>query len=69
MQTDTLLKIGNKTFQSRLIVGSGKYKDFQTTFDATIASEAEMITVAIRRVNLTNPVEAHPLRKSTGGNV
>ena len=61
MQTDTLLKIGNKTFQSRLIVGSGKYKDFQTTFDATIASEAEMITVAIRRVNITNPNEENLL--------
>lgn len=51
------LKIGNKTFKSRLIVGSGKYKDFQTTFDATIASESEMITVAVRRVNITNPDE------------
>lgn len=51
------LKIGNKIFKSRLIVGSGKYKDFQTTFDATIASESEMITVAVRRVNITNPDE------------
>jgi len=36
-------------------VGSGKYKDFQTTKDATEASEAEMITVAVRRVNITDP--------------
>lgn len=51
------LKIGNKEFRSRLIVGSGKYKDFQTTYDATVASEAEMITVAVRRTNITNPNE------------
>lgn len=52
-----ILTIGNKEFKSRLIVGSGKYKDFQTTYDATIASESEMITVAVRRVNITNPHE------------
>ena len=62
MQTlDSPLKIGDKTFKSRLIVGSGKYKDFQTTYDATIAAEAEMITVAIRRVNITNPNEENLL--------
>lgn len=58
---DNLLRIGKQTFQSRLIVGSGKYKDFQTTFDATKASEAEIITVAIRRVNITNPKEENLL--------
>lgn len=47
-----ILKIGNKTFQSRLIVGSGKYKDFTTTRQATLASGSEMITVAVRRVNI-----------------
>lgn len=47
-------QIGNKTFHSRLIVGSGKYKDFQQTREATIASGAEMITVAVRRVNITD---------------
>ena len=51
------LKIGKYEFKSRLIVGSGKYPDFQTTRDATLASEAEMITVAVRRVNITNPDE------------
>jgi len=54
MSEDTL-KVGSYTFKSRLIVGSGKYKDFQTTKDATEAAEAEMITVAIRRVNITDP--------------
>ena len=41
-------------FKSRLIVGSGKYKDFEQTRDATLAAEAEMITVAVRRVNITD---------------
>jgi len=52
-----ILKIGEYEFTSRLIVGSGKYPDFQTTKDATLASGAEMITVAVRRVNITNPDE------------
>ena len=50
-----ILKVGKYEFNSRLIVGSGKYADFQTTKDATIASGSELITVAIRRVNITNP--------------
>ncbi|WP_456450166.1 thiazole synthase [Hydrogenimonas sp.] len=52
-----ILKIGNYEFTSRLIVGSGKYPDFATTRDATLASGAEMITVAVRRVNITDPDE------------
>ncbi len=54
--TDTL-KIGKYEFASRLIVGSGKYPDFKTTRDATLASGSNMITVAVRRVNITNPDE------------
>lgn len=56
-----LLKIGSKTFESRLIVGSGKYKDFSTTKQATLASGAQVITVAVRRVNITNPNEENLL--------
>ncbi len=52
-----ILKIGKYEFNSRLIVGSGKYPDFATTRDATIASGSQMITVAVRRVNITNPDE------------
>jgi len=52
-----ILKIGKYEFTSRLIVGSGKYPDFQTTRDATLASGSEMITVAVRRVNITSPDE------------
>ncbi|MDQ6966036.1 MAG: thiazole synthase [Mariprofundaceae bacterium] len=54
MSTDTF-KVGTYTFTSRLIVGSGKYKDFAITQAATEAAHAEMITVAIRRVNITDP--------------
>lgn len=60
MNNDTLI-IGNQSFKSRLIVGSGKYPDFKTTYEATLASEAEMITVAVRRVNITNPNEENLL--------
>ena len=52
-----ILRIGKYEFTSRLIVGSGKYPDFQTTRDATLASGAELITVAVRRVNIMNPNE------------
>ncbi|MCX7738179.1 MAG: thiazole synthase [Hydrogenothermaceae bacterium] len=51
------LVIGGKKFTSRLIVGSGKYKDFQETKEATEASGAQMITVAVRRVNITDPTK------------
>ncbi len=56
-----ILKIGKYEFNSRLIVGSGKYDSFQTTRDATIESGSELITVAIRRVNITNPDEENLL--------
>jgi thiazole synthase len=46
------LKIGSYTFHSRLIVGTGKYKDIEQTRAALIASGAEIVTVALRRVNL-----------------
>lgn len=54
---DSVLKIGKYELNSRLIVGSGKYDSFQTTLDATLASGSELITVAVRRVNITNPEE------------
>ncbi len=54
LENDKLV-IGGKAFKSRLIVGSGKYKDFQQTKEATEASGAEIITVAVRRVNITDP--------------
>ncbi len=58
--------IGGKRFQSRLIVGSGKYRDFNETREATIASGAEMITVAVRRVNITDPTKESLLEYLSG---
>lgn len=49
---DTPLIIAGKSYASRLIIGSGKYPSFQQNLDALVTSGAEMITVAIRRVNL-----------------
>ena len=46
------LKISNKKFKSRLIVGTGKYKNFKQTCDAISSSGAEIVTVAVRRVNI-----------------
>lgn len=54
---EDILQVGKYSFKSRLIVGSGKYPDFQTTKDATLKSGSELITVAVRRVNITNPNE------------
>jgi thiazole synthase len=50
--------IGGKTFSSRLIVGTGKYKDGEQTRQALAASGAEMVTVAVRRVNLDRSKES-----------
>ena len=47
-----LLKIGTRSFHSRLLVGTGKYRDFEQTRDAIEASGAEIVTVAIRRTNI-----------------
>ena len=46
------LKIGGKSLKSRLIVGTGKYKSFSETAEAVKASGADMVTVAVRRVNI-----------------
>jgi len=47
--------LGGRTYGSRLIVGTGKYKDFAETRAAIDASGAEIVTVAVRRVNITDP--------------
>ena len=49
--------VADKQFSSRLLVGTGKYKDFEETALALEASGAEIVTVAVRRVNITNPSE------------
>jgi thiazole synthase len=47
--------VAGRTFHSRLIVGTGKYKDFEQNAAALLASGAEIITVAVRRVNVSDP--------------
>jgi len=47
--------LAGKEYQSRLIVGTGKYKDFEENKRAVEASGAEIVTVAVRRVNITDP--------------
>ena len=54
MQDDTWTVAG-KTFRSRLIVGTGKYKDYAENAAALEASGAEIVTVALRRVNVADP--------------
>ena len=52
------LTIAGRQFRSRLIVGTGKYKSFQETARALEASGADMVTVAVRRVNLDRSKES-----------
>ena len=55
---DTPLSLGGKTFRSRLLVGTGKYPDYPTMVAALEASGAEIVTVAVRRVNLDRSKES-----------
>ena len=52
---EDLLQLAGTSYRSRLIVGTGKYKDFQDTQRAIEVSGAEIVTVAVRRVNITDP--------------
>ena len=49
---EDIFTIANKNFNSRLIVGTGKYKSFEETANAVKASGADIVTVAVRRVNI-----------------
>lgn len=51
------LVIAGRPFTSRLLVGTGKYRDFEETARAIEASGAEIVTVAVRRVNLSDPAQ------------
>ena len=51
---EDLFTIANKNFKSRLIVGTGKYKNFEETANAVKTSSADIVTVAVRRVNITD---------------
>src|ERR671922_2482679 len=52
---EDLFELAGTNYQSRLIVGTGKYKDFAETRKAVAISGAEIVTVAVRRVNITDP--------------
>jgi thiazole synthase len=54
---DKPLVVAGRTFRSRLIIGTGKYKTYAQNALALEASGAEMVTVAVRRVNLTDPTQ------------
>src|SRR2546423_2086950 len=58
---ETPLTIGGRTFQSRLMVGTGKYSDMDTMVGAIDASGAEVVTVAVRRVTLDRSKETSVL--------
>lgn len=68
---EDMLSVGGVSYQSRLLVGTGKYKDLEETRAATEASGAEIVTVAIRRSNIgqnpdqPNMLEAIPPAKYT----
>ncbi|MFN9163597.1 MAG: thiazole synthase [Alphaproteobacteria bacterium] len=47
--------VAGRTFRSRLIIGTGKYRDYAQNADALVASGAEIVTVALRRVNVSDP--------------
>ena len=55
IDTEDTWTVAGRTFRSRLVVGTGKYKDLEETAAAIEASGAEMVTVAVRRVNLSDP--------------
>ncbi|MDD3797681.1 MAG: sulfur carrier protein ThiS [Novosphingobium sp.] len=52
---DDSWEVAGRRFTSRLIVGTGKYRDFEQNAAAVAASGAEIVTVAVRRVNLSDP--------------
>jgi thiazole synthase len=55
---DTAFSVGGRTFHSRLMVGTGKYRDLSTMVRAIEASGAEIVTVAVRRVDLDRTKQA-----------
>ncbi|AEJ41768.1 thiazole synthase [Sulfobacillus acidophilus TPY] len=56
-ELDQPIRVGDYTFRSRLFVGTGKYSGYDVMREAVLASGTELVTVALRRVNLANPNE------------
>ena len=65
--TDDALRIGTFSFKSRLFVGTGKYKDLAETRRALEASGAEVVTVALRRVDLKDRGKGSMMELLTAG--
>src|SRR5579875_3252690 len=61
--------LAGREYRSRLIVGTGKYRSFEETRRAVEASGAEIVTVAVRRVNLLDylPPERYTILPNTAG--
>ena len=51
-----MLTIGTKTFNSRLLLGTGKYPSFDVQKEAVRVSESEILTFAVRRMNIFEPI-------------
>jgi thiazole synthase len=60
-QREDRFTLAGKSYQSRLLVGTGKYADFEQTRLAIEESGAEIVTVAVRRVNITDPTRPNLL--------
>ncbi|MDZ5784314.1 thiazole synthase [Marinococcus luteus] len=58
-----MLNIGNMTFESNLFLGTGKYKDARTQLQAVEASETEVLTFAVRRMNLFDSSQPDPFEQ------
>jgi len=54
-ESEDVWTVAGRTFRSRLIIGTGKYKDYAVNAAAAEAAGAEIVTVAVRRVNLSDP--------------
>lgn len=58
-----MLRIGGKTFTSRLLLGTGKYPSFEVQKEAVNVSEAEILTFAVRRMNIFEPSQPNFLEQ------
>src|SRR5690625_7289093 len=63
MEGDFMLQIGDYQFKSRLFLGTGKFSNFDVQKEAVIASETEVLTFAVRRMNIFDPSQPNFLEK------
>jgi thiazole synthase len=67
MESEDILRIGAFSFRSRLFVGTGKYRDVEQTAAALVASGAEVVTVALRRIDLKDRAKGSMMELVTSG--